>query len=48
MVKPIGHCDHCGAPIVSPKDNYAGSFDDYCCKRCNDAADVEWDRHQSL
>ena len=43
--KDINYCDHCHSPILHNKDNYAGTFDDYCCKRCNDAADVEWNAH---
>lgn len=42
---PIGHCDHCNTPILDNSSNYAGTYDDYCCKRCNDEADVEWDAH---
>ena len=34
----IHFCEYCGEE-VTPEDNYAGYFEEYCCKRCADAAD---------
>jgi len=36
--KDINKCDYC-ANIVTEENNCAGAFDDYCCKRCSDAAE---------
>lgn len=48
MKAEIGKCDHCNTSVKDNNSNYAGAFDDYCCKTCNDAADVEWDRHHTF
>ena len=38
MNNKTNYCDYCGDSIVNEKENHAGAFDDYCCKRCDDAA----------
>jgi len=35
----INTCDYCSTSISDEMENYAGKNEDYCCKRCDDAAD---------
>lgn len=32
-------CEYCNKWIEYDKDNYAGAFEDVCCKQCDNAAE---------